>query len=84
MLVVRACRQLVRAGCLGLAEPLAHVDLSECWRIQLTNWAKLSAKFLTTGNTSIPNMRVRFEILQPALGSGEEISTGKLHRLHRC
>ncbi len=41
-----------------------------------TNRAKLSAKFLTTGNTSIPNMRVRFEILQPALGSGEEISTG--------
>lgn len=38
--------------------------------------ARLSAKFLTTGNAGIPNMRVRFEIVQPALGNGEAISTG--------
>ena len=41
-----------------------------------TNRSKLSAKFLTTGNTAIPNMRVRFEIVEPALGNGESISTG--------
>jgi hypothetical protein len=41
-----------------------------------TNRAKLIAKFLTTGNITIPNMRVRFEIVPPALGSGEAISTG--------
>ncbi|MEC5213789.1 hypothetical protein RCH06_002343 [Polaromonas sp. CG_9.5] len=40
------------------------------------NRSKLSAKFLTTGNAAIPNMRVRFEIVEPALGSGETISTG--------
>ena len=41
-----------------------------------TNRSKLSAKFLTTGNTGLQNMRVRFEILPPALGAGEAISTG--------
>ena len=41
-----------------------------------TNRSKLSAKFLTTGNAAIPNVRVRFEIVEPALRSGEEISTG--------
>jgi len=41
-----------------------------------TNRSKLSAKFLTTGNAAIQNMRVRFEIVEPALGSGETISTG--------
>jgi hypothetical protein len=40
------------------------------------NRATLTAKFLTTGNAVLPNMRVRFEILPPALGSGEVISTG--------
>ena len=41
-----------------------------------TNRSKLSAKFLTTGNAAILNMRVRFEIVPPSLGSGETISTG--------
>ena len=41
-----------------------------------TNRSKLSAKFLTAGNTAIPNMRVRFEIIEPKLDSGESISTG--------
>lgn len=41
-----------------------------------TNRAKLTTKFLTPANLGLRNMRVRFEILQPALGSGEAISTG--------
>lgn len=41
-----------------------------------TSRSKLSAKFLTTGNTGLQNMRVRFEILPPTLGAGETISTG--------
>lgn len=41
-----------------------------------TSRSKLSAKFLTTGNTGLQNMRVRFKILPPALGAGETISTG--------
>lgn len=41
-----------------------------------SNRAKLSAKFLTSGNLGLKNMRVRFEILQPNLGAGESISTG--------
>lgn len=41
-----------------------------------TNRSKLSAKFLTTSNTPIENMRVRFEIVQPSLGNNEAISTG--------
>ena len=41
-----------------------------------TNRSKLSARFLTTGNAGLQNMRVRFEILPPTLGSGEAISTG--------
>lgn len=41
-----------------------------------TNRSKLQAKFLTTGNVGIENMRVRFEIMAPALGNGEVISTG--------
>jgi hypothetical protein len=41
-----------------------------------TNRATLSAKFLTTGNVGITNMRVRFEIVAPRLGNGETISTG--------
>ncbi len=39
------------------------------------NRSKLSAKFLATGNAGIENMRVRFEIIAPKLGSGEAIST---------
>ena len=41
-----------------------------------TNRSRLSAKFQTTGNAAIANMRVRFEIVAPSLGSGEAISTG--------
>lgn len=40
------------------------------------NRSVLVARFLTTGNTPIENMRVRFEIVPPALGAGEFISTG--------
>lgn len=41
-----------------------------------TNRSKLTAKFQTADNATIANMRVRFEIVPPALGSGEAISTG--------
>lgn len=41
-----------------------------------TNRSKLSAKFLSTGNAGIQNMRVRFLIVPPALGNGETISVG--------
>lgn len=41
-----------------------------------TNTAELRALFLDKDNRAIPNMRVRFEIVPPALGSGESISTG--------
>lgn len=41
-----------------------------------TNRSVLVARFLTTGNTPIENMRVRFEIVPPALGAGEFVSTG--------
>ena len=40
------------------------------------NRSKLSAKFLAAGNAGMQNMRVRFEIVAPALGGGESISTG--------
>jgi hypothetical protein len=40
-----------------------------------TNQAQLRAKFLTAANQAIQNVRVRFEIMAPALGSGESIST---------
>ncbi len=40
-----------------------------------TNRSKLSAKFLATGNAGIQYMRVRFEIVPPALGADESIST---------
>lgn len=41
-----------------------------------TNRARLQAKFLGGGNVGIENMRVRFNIVGPALGGGEMISTG--------
>lgn len=41
-----------------------------------TNMAQLRALFLDKNNRAIPNMRVRFEIVPPGLGSGESISTG--------
>lgn len=41
-----------------------------------TNRSVLVARFLTTGNTPIENMRVRFEIVPTVLGAGEFISTG--------
>lgn len=40
------------------------------------NRSKLVAKFQTADNAGIANMRVRFEIVPPALGAGEAISTG--------
>lgn len=40
------------------------------------NAADLRALFLDKDNRAIPNMRVRFEIVPPGLGSGESISTG--------
>ena len=39
------------------------------------NRARLTAKFSTANNQGIQNMRVRFEIMPPSLGSGEAIST---------
>jgi hypothetical protein len=41
-----------------------------------TNKAALRARFLDAGNTAIQNVRVRFEIEAPALGSGEAITSG--------
>ena len=41
-----------------------------------TNRAKLTARFLTPPNLGLKNIRVRFEIMQPNLGSGEALSTG--------
>ncbi len=38
-----------------------------------TSSSRLSAKFLGPGNAGIENMRVRFEIVPPALGAGEYI-----------
>lgn len=41
-----------------------------------TNRSVLTAKFIRADNTTIANMRVRFEIVAPVLGAGEFISTG--------
>ena len=41
-----------------------------------TNRATLRAVFQNATNQAIPNVRVRFEIVPPGLGSGEQISTG--------
>lgn len=41
-----------------------------------TNQSQLRAKFLNANNQAIQNVRVRFEIVAPGLGSGEAISTG--------
>jgi len=40
-----------------------------------TNRAALRAVFQTATNQAIPNVRVRFEIVPPLLGSGEQVST---------
>ncbi|MDB5861031.1 MAG: hypothetical protein JWQ76_4720 [Ramlibacter sp.] len=40
------------------------------------NRAALRAKFLNSSNQAIVNVRVRFEIVAPGLGSGESLSTG--------
>jgi len=40
------------------------------------NRAALRAVFQTVTNQAIPNVRVRFEIVPPLLGSGEQVSTG--------
>ena len=41
-----------------------------------TNRANLQATFQDASNQAVQNVRVRFEILPPGLGSGEQISTG--------
>jgi hypothetical protein len=41
-----------------------------------TNRAALKAKFLNASNQAVQNVRVRFEIRPPGLGSGEQVSTG--------
>lgn len=41
-----------------------------------TNRAGIRAVFLNSSNQAVPNVRVRFEIAAPGLGSGEQISTG--------
>lgn len=41
-----------------------------------TNRAGLKASFRNASNQAIQNVRVRFEIVAPGLGSGEQISTG--------
>lgn len=42
----------------------------------VTNRAGLRAIFLNSANQAIRNVRVRFEILPPGLGSGEQLSSG--------
>lgn len=41
-----------------------------------TNRATIRAVFQDANNQAIPNVRVRFEIVQPGLGSGEQIAVG--------
>jgi hypothetical protein len=41
-----------------------------------TNRAVLTAKFIRADNSTVENMRVRFEIAQPSLGANEFISIG--------
>lgn len=41
-----------------------------------TNKAALRAVFQDASNRAIKNIRVRFEIVEPSLGAGEQISTG--------
>lgn len=41
-----------------------------------TNRAGIRAVFLNSSNQAIQNVRVRFEIVAPGLGSGEQLSTG--------
>lgn len=41
-----------------------------------TNRAGLRAKFINNANQAIQNVRVRFEIVPPGLGAGEQLSTG--------
>lgn len=41
-----------------------------------TNKAALKALFQDASNRAIKNVRVRFEIVEPSLGAGEQISTG--------
>lgn len=41
-----------------------------------TSRAALKAKFLNASNQAVQNVRVRFEIRPPGLGSGEQVSTG--------
>jgi hypothetical protein len=45
-------------------------------KIGTTNRSVLTAKFLRADNSTVANMRVRFEIVAPVLGAGEFISTG--------
>jgi hypothetical protein len=40
------------------------------------NRSVLTAKFIRQDNSTVENMRVRFEIVPPVLGAGESISTG--------
>ena len=40
------------------------------------NRSRLSARFLNQMNTGVQNLRVRFELASPTLGTGEAISTG--------
>ncbi|MFX8149098.1 hypothetical protein ABTK96_19350, partial [Acinetobacter baumannii] len=41
-----------------------------------TSRAALRALFQDASNRAIKNVRVRFEIVEPSLGAGEQISTG--------
>lgn len=43
---------------------------------ETTNRASIKAVFQNASNQAIQNVRVRFEIVPPGLGSGEQISTG--------
>ena len=69
---------LPAAGSLGTSQSLTANPTSIATNLSgsTANQAQLSAKFLAAGNAGIQYMRVRFDIVAPALGAGEYISTG--------
>lgn len=78
--------QVVAGGASGIADAAGPISAASIAIVpttiapntagSTTNKAALRAKFLNASNQAIQNVRVRFEIVAPGLGSGEQISTG--------
>jgi hypothetical protein len=78
--------QVVSAGGAGIADAVGPISAASIAIVPVTikpnatgstnNKATLRAKFLNVSNQAIPNVRVRFEIVAPGLGAGEQISSG--------